>query len=287
MKRNLTLAGLGIVVAGTFASTSSAHAEERICRGTIGAVTVDNLAVPTNATVHTQGHQRQRHDQGRERGATHGEQRSCGRQHPGRGSRVGQRVVVHGGRQHPAQARRNGCDPFQQGDRRRPIVQQPRNPDDLEQPHQRQPSVQVELAGTHRDRKRRRREQRGSVPAVVTHVEHLAKHASRRLQLHKARDVKSTGPSVQQSAGRTETMPRPWVGHRRIKPGADPARNSSPTSAWHRSRRIAAAWTRSPRTALGAAAHASVSLAALSTLDERTLICLSSMDNGGRLRSAR
>ena len=50
MRRSIVIAGLGVVAAGAFAIAPTAHAEERDCRGTIGAVTVDNLRVPQGAT---------------------------------------------------------------------------------------------------------------------------------------------------------------------------------------------------------------------------------------------
>lgn len=55
MKRSIAIAGLGIVTAGTFAVAPTAHAEERDCRGTIGAVTVDNLRVPSGASCTLRG----------------------------------------------------------------------------------------------------------------------------------------------------------------------------------------------------------------------------------------
>ncbi len=55
MKRSIVIAGLGIVAAGTFAVSPTAHAEERVCRGTIGAQTVDNLRVPSNASCTLRG----------------------------------------------------------------------------------------------------------------------------------------------------------------------------------------------------------------------------------------
>jgi len=46
----MTLAGLGVVLAGTVLAGPVAHAEERTCRGSLGAVEVDNLRVPSDAT---------------------------------------------------------------------------------------------------------------------------------------------------------------------------------------------------------------------------------------------
>jgi hypothetical protein len=54
-KRPLTLAGLGVVLAGTVLAAPVAHAEERSCRGSLGAVTVDNLRVPSGATCTLHG----------------------------------------------------------------------------------------------------------------------------------------------------------------------------------------------------------------------------------------
>jgi hypothetical protein len=57
MKRDLTIGGLAaaVLVAGTMLSAPSAHAEERTCRGTLGAVTVDNLRVPADASCTLNG----------------------------------------------------------------------------------------------------------------------------------------------------------------------------------------------------------------------------------------
>lgn len=55
MKRIMTIAGLSIVLAGTLVGASSVQAEERTCRGAIGAVTVDNLRVPSGATCTLNG----------------------------------------------------------------------------------------------------------------------------------------------------------------------------------------------------------------------------------------
>lgn len=55
MKRIMTIAGLSIVLAGTLVGAPSVQAEERTCRGTIGAVTVDNLRVPSGATCTLNG----------------------------------------------------------------------------------------------------------------------------------------------------------------------------------------------------------------------------------------
>jgi hypothetical protein len=41
--------------AAVFASTGSLLADERVCRGTIGAVTVDNVRVPQEATCRLNG----------------------------------------------------------------------------------------------------------------------------------------------------------------------------------------------------------------------------------------
>jgi hypothetical protein len=55
MKRAMILSGLSVVLAGTVIAPAAAHAEERTCRGTIGAVTVDNLRVPSRATCTLRG----------------------------------------------------------------------------------------------------------------------------------------------------------------------------------------------------------------------------------------
>jgi hypothetical protein len=49
MNRILVIAGLASAGA-LLAASPSAHAEERVCRGSLGAITVDNLRVPDNAT---------------------------------------------------------------------------------------------------------------------------------------------------------------------------------------------------------------------------------------------
>lgn len=57
MMRYLKHASLAIFVAATaaLAAVPSALAEERSCRGTLGAITVDNLRVPTGATCTLNG----------------------------------------------------------------------------------------------------------------------------------------------------------------------------------------------------------------------------------------
>jgi hypothetical protein len=51
MKRiTLTAAGLGIIVSSFAVAAPSVSAEERVCRGSLGAVTVNNLRVPAGAT---------------------------------------------------------------------------------------------------------------------------------------------------------------------------------------------------------------------------------------------
>ena len=49
MKRTMILAGLSVALAGTVIAPSAASAEERTCRGTIGAATLDNVRVPSGA----------------------------------------------------------------------------------------------------------------------------------------------------------------------------------------------------------------------------------------------
>ncbi len=57
MIRNLRVASLTALVAATaaLAAAPSAFAEERSCRGTLGAITVDNLRVPQGATCTLNG----------------------------------------------------------------------------------------------------------------------------------------------------------------------------------------------------------------------------------------
>ncbi len=57
MKRVLTVLSLSVasLVVGVTAAPGTASAEERTCRGTIGARTVDNLRVPSGATCRLQG----------------------------------------------------------------------------------------------------------------------------------------------------------------------------------------------------------------------------------------
>lgn len=51
MKRSIIVAGTGtLVLAAGVLSAPSAQAEERTCRGTLGAITVDNLRVPAGAS---------------------------------------------------------------------------------------------------------------------------------------------------------------------------------------------------------------------------------------------
>jgi len=49
------LFALALSLSALLAAASSAQAEERVCRGTIGAATVDNLRVPTGATCTLNG----------------------------------------------------------------------------------------------------------------------------------------------------------------------------------------------------------------------------------------
>ena len=57
MIRHLRVASLAALVAATAAlpAAPSAFAEERSCRGTLGAITVDNLRVPQGATCTLNG----------------------------------------------------------------------------------------------------------------------------------------------------------------------------------------------------------------------------------------
>ncbi|ADB33460.1 hypothetical protein Kfla_4429 [Kribbella flavida DSM 17836] len=51
MKRSIVAAGAGaLALAGSVLAAPVAHAEERVCRGTLGAVTVDNVRVPVGAS---------------------------------------------------------------------------------------------------------------------------------------------------------------------------------------------------------------------------------------------
>jgi DUF4097 and DUF4098 domain-containing protein YvlB len=51
MKRSIIVAGAGtLALAGGVLAAPVAHAEERVCRGTLGAITVDNLRVPAGAS---------------------------------------------------------------------------------------------------------------------------------------------------------------------------------------------------------------------------------------------
>jgi hypothetical protein len=49
MKRTMIIAGMSVVLAGTVIAPTAAQAEERTCRGTIGARTLDNVRVPSGA----------------------------------------------------------------------------------------------------------------------------------------------------------------------------------------------------------------------------------------------
>lgn len=55
MRKSLTIATLGAALTGTLLAAPAAHAEERACRGTIGAVSLDNLRVPSGATCRLSG----------------------------------------------------------------------------------------------------------------------------------------------------------------------------------------------------------------------------------------
>jgi len=51
MKRSIIVAGAGtLALAGGVLAAPTAHAEERVCRGTLGAITVDNLRVPAGGS---------------------------------------------------------------------------------------------------------------------------------------------------------------------------------------------------------------------------------------------
>ena len=49
MRRALTISALALTAAGALPVPGVAHAEERVCRGSIGATTLDNVRVPTGA----------------------------------------------------------------------------------------------------------------------------------------------------------------------------------------------------------------------------------------------
>ena len=57
LKTRIALRGslLGLALIAAAMAASPAFAEERTCRGTLGAVTVDNLRVPQNATCKLNG----------------------------------------------------------------------------------------------------------------------------------------------------------------------------------------------------------------------------------------
>lgn len=56
MKRTITLVlAAGIAAATALVAPTAAHAEETTCRGSLGAVTVDNLRVPSNTTCTLNG----------------------------------------------------------------------------------------------------------------------------------------------------------------------------------------------------------------------------------------
>lgn len=56
MKRSLTVVATSMLLAaGTVAVAPSASAEERVCRGSLGATAVDNVRVPQNATCTLSG----------------------------------------------------------------------------------------------------------------------------------------------------------------------------------------------------------------------------------------
>lgn len=57
MKLAIIAVGAGTLVAASLVSAPMAHADERVCRGSIGAATVDNLRVPTGATCTLTGTQ--------------------------------------------------------------------------------------------------------------------------------------------------------------------------------------------------------------------------------------
>lgn len=55
MKLAIIAVGAGTLVAASLVSAPVASAEERVCHGSIGATTVDNLRVPTGATCSLTG----------------------------------------------------------------------------------------------------------------------------------------------------------------------------------------------------------------------------------------
>lgn len=57
MKRTLTMVGLTVALlfGGSVVTAPAAFAGERVCKGTIGKVKVDNVRVPKNATCTLKG----------------------------------------------------------------------------------------------------------------------------------------------------------------------------------------------------------------------------------------
>lgn len=51
------VAGAALITGGLAATSGTAHAEERTCRGSLGAITVDNLRVPDGARCNLKGTQ--------------------------------------------------------------------------------------------------------------------------------------------------------------------------------------------------------------------------------------
>ena len=174
---------------GDAPSRRAGSAEERVCRGTIGAATVDNLRVPQGATCTLNG-TRVKGTVKVERDAT---LRAFGVRVIGNvqaenarnvvvreGSRVGGSVqIVQGGAARVLGNRINGDILFDEQDRRAhgepqrhrrqpPGVPEHRRPGDPEQPDRRQPPVQGEPSGTDRRRQRRPGQQGGSVPSGCT-----------------------------------------------------------------------------------------------------------------------
>lgn len=168
MKRFLSsAAAAGLLLTATAVVAPSASADERTCRGTLRAVTVDDVKVPRGATCRMYG-TRVKGNIKVQSGAKFTAAHQRRRQHPVPGPPVGQGRGLARRRQHPARAG-SGSDAQPQHRRRRhPGLQQPlRLQEHLLQPRRRQPPVQEQQPGPQGRPQHRQGQQGGPVPSPL------------------------------------------------------------------------------------------------------------------------
>jgi hypothetical protein len=168
----LLLAGAGLTTVGP------AAAEERTCRGTIGAVVLDNLRVPQGATCTLNGTRLQGTIKV-EGGATlnastvrvNGNVQGEGaRSVTVLDSRVGGSIqLVQGQAANIRRQHQSACRGQQHRRRKRAGFPEHRRCDCGQEPDRRKPAVQGELTATHRRQQRGAGQQGRSVPRAVIH----------------------------------------------------------------------------------------------------------------------